>query len=174
MWFLVLLLIVVPIAELYVIIQVGQVIGALPTIAILIADSLFGAWLLRREGRAAWRRFRGTVDRGGLPGNEAVDGVLVIVGGSLLLTPGFLSDIFGISLLLPPTRALYRRVLIHRVGWGIAKRTPMGRTFYVTGTMGGHDRRRPARPADVDTTASEVDPDPLRSARLGPTAGDRD
>lgn len=156
MWVLFLLLLVVPIAELYVIIRVGQVIGPLPTIAILIADSVFGAWLLRREGRAAWSRFRGTIDRGGVPANEAVDGVLVITGGALLLTPGFLSDIFGITLLLPPTRVFFRKILVRRVGWGIAKRTPMGRTAYTAETI--RRSRSGRRPSDIDTTASEVDP----------------
>ncbi|MEI2703412.1 MAG: FxsA family protein [Baekduia sp.] len=156
MWVLFLLLLIVPIAELYVIIQVGQAIGALPTIAILILDSMIGAWLLRREGRAAWERFRATVDRGAVPANEAIDGVLVIIGGALLLTPGFLSDLFGITLLLPPTRALVRTIAVRRASWGIAKRTPMGRSAYAAEAVRRSATRR--RPADIDTTATEVDP----------------
>src|SRR5436305_5155383 len=103
--------ILVPIAELYVIIQVGEAIGVLPTIALLIADSVLGSLLLRGQGRAAWRRFNATLATGRPPAREVLDGALIIFGGALLLTPGFLSDILGVLLLLPPTRALFRGVL---------------------------------------------------------------
>src|ERR671921_2346451 len=109
---LVLLFIVVPIAELYVIIQVGQEIGALPTIAILIAVSVLGSMLLRSQGRGVWRRFNEGIAAGRPPAREVLDGVLVIFGGALLLTPGFLTDVLGILLLLPPTRAAVRAVLV--------------------------------------------------------------
>src|SRR3954449_7682689 len=108
---LVLVFIVLPIAELYVIIQVGGLIGAGPTIAILILDSLIGAWLWRHQGRAAWRRFNAALQEGRVPAREVLDGTLVILGGALLITPGFISDIVGILLLLPPTRAVVRGVL---------------------------------------------------------------
>jgi len=150
---LILLLLVVPLVELYVIIQVGQVIGVWWTILLLIADSLIGAWLLKREGRAVWQRFRKTIDSGGIPAKESVDGVLVIAGGALLLTPGFLSDVFGITMILPPTRAALRKLLMHRVGWVVAARVPGGRAAYV-GTAGS---RKARRPADIDTTAVDVD-----------------
>src|SRR4051794_32345940 len=107
--------IVVPIVELYVIIQVGQEIGALPTIAILIVDSLLGSWLLRSQGRAAWRRFNETLAAGRAPARETADGALIIFGGALLLTPGFITDIFGLLFLLPPTRAVIRAYLTRRV-----------------------------------------------------------
>lgn len=103
--------IVVPIAELYVLIQVGQTIGVLPTIALLIVDSLLGAWLLRREGTKAWRAFRRALDERRVPAREVADGALVLFGGALLLTPGFLSDILGLLCILPPTRAGLRRLL---------------------------------------------------------------
>src|ERR671931_1118774 len=106
---LVLLFIAVPIAELAVIIQVGQLIGVWWTIALLIADSLLGAWLMRHQGRAAWRRFNEAVQRGRVPAREVLDGALVIFGGALLLTPGFITDVLGLILLLPPTRELVRR-----------------------------------------------------------------
>src|SRR5438105_930831 len=109
---LILLFIVVPIAELYVIIQVGEAIGALPTIAILIADSVLGSWLLRSQGRGAWRRFNEALAAGRPPAREVLDGALVIFGGAFLITPGFLTDIVGVVLLVPPTRALVRRVLV--------------------------------------------------------------
>src|SRR5256885_9490524 len=109
---LVLVFIVLPIAELYVIIQVGGLIGAGPTIAILILDSLIGAWLWRHQGRAAWRRFNAALQEGRVPAREVLDGTLVILGGALLITPGFISDIVGILLLLPPSRAVVRGVLV--------------------------------------------------------------
>ena len=112
---LVLLFIVLPIAEIYVIIQVGQAIGALWTILLLIADSIVGARLLTWQGRSAWRRFQEAVAAGRMPHNEVLDGVLVVVGGALLLTPGFITDVLGIWLLLPPTRALVRRMLVRSV-----------------------------------------------------------
>src|SRR5919107_5921224 len=111
---LVLLFIVVPIVELFVIIQVGEAIGVLPTIALLIADSILGSMLMRSQGRAAWRRFNAVLAEGRIPHREVLDGVLVIFGGALLLTPGFISDVLGVLLLLPPTRAIARRVLVRR------------------------------------------------------------
>ena len=92
---LLLLFIVVPIAELAVLIQVGQEIGVWWTIAILIADSVLGAMLMRSQGRIAWRRFNEAAAAGRVPAREVLDGVLVIFGGALLLTPGFLTDILG-------------------------------------------------------------------------------
>ena len=106
---LVLLFIVVPIVEIYVIIQVGQAIGALWTIALLVADSILGSMLMRSQGRSAWRRFNEAIAAGRVPAREVVDGALVIFGGALLLTPGFVTDIFGAAFLLPPTRARHPR-----------------------------------------------------------------
>jgi UPF0716 protein FxsA len=112
---LVLLFIVVPIVEIYVIIQVGQAIGALPTIAILLLDSVLGSMLLRAQGRAVWRRFNEALAAGRMPHREVVDGVLVIFGGAFLITPGFITDVVGVVLLLPPTRALVRAWLARRL-----------------------------------------------------------
>jgi len=108
---LVLLFIVLPIAEIYVIVKVGETIGAWWTILLLIADSLIGAQLLRWQGRTAWRRFQEAIQGGRMPHREILDGALIIVGGAFLLTPGFISDVFGVLLLLPPTRALARRAI---------------------------------------------------------------
>src|ERR687894_1962063 len=105
---LLLLFIVVPIAELAVLIQVGQEIGVLWTVAILVADSILGSLLMRSQGRAAWRRFNAALQAGRPPAREVLDGVLIVFGGALLLTPGFLTDILGLVLLIPPTRALVR------------------------------------------------------------------
>jgi UPF0716 protein FxsA len=144
---LILLFIVVPIAELYVIIKVGDLIGALPTIALLIADSLLGAWLLKSQGRAVWRRFQDTMEAGRIPHRELFDGVLVIFGGAFLITPGFLTDIVGVLLLLPPTRALFRRWLIRRGG----------RMFGISVATGRRSTPPPRQDWDVDGTAHEAD-----------------
>jgi len=109
---LVLLFIVVPLVELYVIIQVGQAIGAVPTIALLLLDSLLGSWLLRSQGRAVWRRFRAALGSGRPPATETIDGALVIAGGAMMLAPGFITDLFGALLLLPPSRAAVRRWIL--------------------------------------------------------------
>src|ERR671927_1699726 len=111
-----LLFIVVPIAEIAVIIQVGEAIGVWWTIALLIADSVLGSVLMRSQGRAAWRRLGEAVRAGRPPAREVLDGALVVFGGALLLTPGFISDVLGAVLLVPPTRAVVRRVLSRRLG----------------------------------------------------------
>src|ERR671932_87667 len=113
---LVLLFILVPIAELAVIIQVGEAIGVWWTIALLIADSLLGSMLIRAQGRAAWRALTDAIRAGRPPAREALDGALVVFGGALLITPGFISDVLGLLLLLPPSRAVVRRVLVRRLG----------------------------------------------------------
>ena len=159
MFLLVLLFIVVPIVELWVILQVGQAIGVLPTIALLIIDSLVGSWLLRHQGRQAWRAFNEALGARRIPAREAADGALIIFGGTLLITPGFCSDILGLILLLPPTRALVRRVLLRRgVAAGAASFGPAG-AFAARGVQWGANRHRPAA-YDVDATATEVADDP--------------
>jgi UPF0716 protein FxsA len=145
---LVVLFIVVPLAELYVIIQVGQAIGVLATIAILLADSVIGAVLLRTQGRVAWRRFTAAVSEGRVPTREVLDGVLVIFGGAFLITPGFITDVVGILFLLPPTRSLARRLLLRNV----AARMAASATSWGLGRAAGHH----AGPSyDVEGTATE-------------------
>jgi UPF0716 protein FxsA len=149
--------IIVPLAELYVILRVGDAIGLLPTVALLVADSLLGAWLLRSQGRAVWNRFNAALGAGRVPHNEVIDGVLVIFGGAFLITPGFLSDIVGIFLLLPPTRAVIRR---------IARRSIERRAVVRVAARAGRSRRRPGgKDYDVEGTASEVDWDTRRLPR---------
>ena len=111
---LVALFIIVPIVELAVIIQVGQGIGVLPTIALLLAVSFVGSWLVKREGMGVWRRFNEQVRAGRVPGKEIADGVMILLAGALLLTPGFVTDIVGILLLLPPVRATVRTTVMAR------------------------------------------------------------
>jgi UPF0716 protein FxsA len=149
---LVLLFIAVPIAELAVIIQVGQAIGVWWTIALLVADSILGSVLMRAQGRSAWRRFNVAVQSGRVPAREVLDGALVITGGVLLLTPGFITDVFGLALLIPPTRAIVRAVLVRRLERRMiaaaARTRPMG-----------------PRPYDVDGTATDVETNGLERPR---------
>jgi UPF0716 protein FxsA len=168
---LLILFIAIPIAELYVIIQVGNAIGVLPTIALLIADSILGTLLLRHQGRSAWQRFTAALEQSRMPHREVFDGAMVILGGALLLTPGFITDIFGIICLLPPTRAVL---------WQVSKKLVISRiTIGPTVAYGGYRRARdrygqapPAgrppsagpRPDDIVGTAEEV-PTP---GRYGP------
>ena len=156
---LVLIFIVVPIAELALLIQVGQAIGVWWTIALLIADSILGSLLMRSQGRAAWRRFNVALQSGRPPAREVLDGVLVIFGGALLLTPGFISDILGLLLLLPPTRAVVRRILVRR----FADRMIASATARGPGVGFGRPPGRggATRPGDVEGTAVDVDADGL-------------
>ncbi len=139
---LVVIFIGVPIAELYLIYKVGDAIGILPTLLLLAADSVLGSLLLRTQGRSVWRRFNETMAAGRVPHKELQHGVAVIFGGAFLITPGFLTDIVGLTLLIPPSRAVVRRFLVRRLGRRVM--------------VGG------ARPSgyDVDGTAREYDDAP--------------
>ncbi|MBB4662521.1 FxsA family protein [Conexibacter arvalis] len=145
---LLLLLILFPIAELYVIVQVGQAIGALETIGLLLLGTILGGVLLRSQGRLAWRRFRAALSAGRVPAREVVDGALVIFGGSLLIVPGFISDVVGLLLLLPPTRVAVRKALLSGA---------RGRMLMTFAAVGGAPRGRARQDYDVDSTAHDVD-----------------
>lgn len=121
----VILFIAVPVVELWLILQVGEMIGVMPTILLLLLDSLLGAWLVKNQGSAVWRNFRTAVDAGKIPANEAVNGFLVIMGGTLLLVPGFLSDIVGILLIAPPSRKFLSGRVV-KFGMGRTRATFMG------------------------------------------------
>jgi len=118
--------IVIPIAELYLIYKVGDSIGILPTLALLAADSVIGSLLLRTQGRTVWRRFQRTMQAGRMPHREVQDGVLVIFGGALLITPGFLTDILGLLLLIPPTRSVIRRIVMKAIAKRATSRVERG------------------------------------------------
>jgi UPF0716 protein FxsA len=150
MFALIAIFIFVPIAELYVILKVSDAIGWLPTLLILVADSLLGTALMRSQGRAVWQRFQAAVQAGRTPHREVIDGALVIFGGAFLITPGFLTDIIGIFLLLPPTRSVIRRLLIRRGGRLLG---------FTAGTRRGAG---PPPPADWDVEGTAVEHDPRR------------
>jgi len=136
----VLIFIVVPVVELYVIIQVGNAIGLIPTLFLLLLDALLGSMLLRHQGRAAWIQFNRALAENRLPHKEVFDGILVIVGGALLLAPGFITDIFGLVLLIPPTRAIVRGITSRIV----RRRMAIGATVWGAGRATRPPRRRPA------------------------------
>ena len=117
------LFLVVPIVELAVIIQVGQAVGVWNTIGLLILMSVLGGWLMKKEGLGVLRRIQRTIEAGRVPSTELVDGVLIVIGGALMLTPGFLSDLLGMSLLLPPVRAVVRRIAAKRLTIAATHRT---------------------------------------------------
>jgi UPF0716 protein FxsA len=152
------LFVVVPILEIYVIIQVGQAIGALWTIALLIADSILGSLLMKSQGRAAWRRFQTALAEGRMPGREVLDGVLVIFGGAFLLTPGFCSDIVGALLLLPPSRVVIRRIVARRFTFGLLGDVPSPRVRPTRPRGPGGPGNAAADGFDVEGTATEIDP----------------
>ena len=133
--------VVVPIVEIYVLIQVGQVIGAWWTVVLLVADSILGSWLIKREGGRAWRGLRSALETGRMPATELADGALILIGGTLMLSPGFVSDVFGILLILPFTRPVFRRLLARVVTRRLAVIGPLGGPGAGPGT--GHDARRP-------------------------------
>ena len=158
---LVVLFIAVPIAELAVIIQVGQAIGVWWTIAILIGDSVLGSLLMRSQGRLAWRRFTEAVRAGRAPAREVADGVLVIFGGAFLITPGFITDVIGVLLLLPPTRAGFRRLLIRRFRSNLVVSVAgAAGAAGAPGRRGGHDPRA-RQDYDVEGSARETEQEHL-------------
>lgn len=141
--YLALLFFLVPIAEIAVLIQVGQVFGTLPTILAMVGLSLAGAWLAKLQGLLVWSRFMSTLARGRIPSTEIQDGALVLFGAALLLTPGFLTDFLGLSLLIPGLRSVVKPVLI-KAGRALAGRRG---SRWAAG-----DRRRSSRVTVVDAT----------------------
>lgn len=165
-WLLVLLFVGLPLLELYVLIQVGQVIGAWWTIALLVLASIVGAAIVKHEGSRAWRALVEALTQGRMPHRELADGALVLVGGTLLLTPGFTTDVFGALLVLPVTRPLFRSLLARVVAARIlavpggATGSPFGGPFAGPfrpgpGTSGPGDAGRPGPVVRGDV----VDPD---------------
>jgi UPF0716 protein FxsA len=141
-WALVIAFVVMPILEIYVLIQVGQVIGAWWTILLLVADSILGGWLIKHEGRRAWLALTTALNSGRMPAKELADGALILIGGTLMLSPGFVTDGLGILLILPFTRPVARRLLTQVVS----------KRLVVVGTP---PRRRP-RPGPDGPTSGPV------------------
>ena len=168
------MLLVVPIVELYVIVQVGDLIGLPLTLLLLIAVSVLGTVLLKREGAATYFRARDVLAKGGIPSKELTDGFLILLGGALLLTPGFLTDIVGLTLILPFTRAPFKRFFTTVIFAKLAKRHPA--------TAGGVyaarvvRERRSTRPPSEEERSSpgSSERSPPRIARPGHRVEDDD
>jgi UPF0716 protein FxsA len=145
---LLLLLILWPVAEIFVAIEIAQAIGVLPMLLLLVAGWPVGLWALHSQGRVAWRRLSEAVAAKKNPGSEVLNGALVVLGGLLMLIPGFITDAFGAFLLLPPTRALARRFLVRNL---------QSRVVVSATQFGGRYAY------DVDSTATDVDQPQLHS-----------
>jgi len=122
------LFLIAPIVELALLIQLGRYIGYWPTIGIVVLTALIGSYMTRREGLGVWRRFNARLQSGELPGQELLDGVIILVSGALLITPGVLSDLAGFIGLFPVSRAVVRRMLDRRIR-GAMKRGTMQMMF---------------------------------------------
>ena len=148
------LFVVVPILELFVIVQVAGSLGTLNTIGLLILDSAIGAWLVKREGFGVMRRMQAQLDAGNLPTKELADGAMILGAGALMLTPGFITDVVGLLLLLPPVRAVIRPAVMSRFavratvftsGFGGRGSSRFGGTVYDV-----DDARERPRPPDTE------------------------
>ncbi len=154
------LFVAVPAAELYVILQAAHAFGVIETVGALIVISMVGAWLCRVEGFSTLRKVQAALSDGRIPTRDLQDGALILVAGALLLTPGFIGDVVGILLLLPPTRAIARTFLA---------RALRGRLQVATAGAGGRAVRwgsSSGRPVDVD--ARDRDDGPPGPIPLGP------
>ena len=138
-WLLALLFVGVPLLEVYLIVQLGQVIGAWWTILLIIGAGVLGTYLIKREGSRAWRALQQALAEHRMPARELADGALVLIGGTLLLTPGFVTDAVGLACVLPFTRPLGRRVLTRVV----ARRLVVAPPFGPPGSEPGRTARRP-------------------------------
>lgn len=103
---------IVPFVEIYVLLQVGGIIGAFPTIFLVVFTAALGAWLLRRQGLATWQRFQASLNQGTIPAYEMIEGPILLVGGALLLTPGFFTDAMGFACLIPALRRKIAQYII--------------------------------------------------------------
>ena len=163
-----LILVVGPIAELWFIIQVADVIGGWQTIALLLVEGALGSWLIKRQGRAVIAKVDERLRHHDLPTKELADGFLILTAGVLMLTPGFLSDIVGFALLFPPTRAIARALLLKRFtaklgeGFSFVSGPGFGRFGGPSGPGG------PGGAGYYDTTVSEPPARPRPRTPLGP------
>lgn len=141
-WALISAFVIVPLAEIWTILQVGRLVGPWWTILLLIVDSVIGAWIIRREGARAWSALRQALEAGRMPASEIADGALILIGGTLMLSPGFVTDAAGVLLILPLTRPIARGLLTKAVE----------RRLFTGPTHG----RRPGPPADGPVVQGDV------------------
>ena len=140
-------LLAVPVVELAVIVRVAEEVGVFETLALLVLISVAGAWLLKQQGLATWRSLQATTARGEVPTKEATDGALILFGGALLLTPGFVTDVVGILLLLPPTRAVVKGAFRKLFAtWAVRRAGASGQMYSATVTRVRRSPRADAPP----------------------------
>jgi len=152
-WVLALVFVVLPVVEIYIIIQIGQAIGAWWTVLLLVADGILGSWLMKHEGGRAWAALREALDDRRMPARELADAALILVGGTLLLAPGFVSDVVGLFCVLPFTRPVARLALTRFLTRKFLTGPGPG------GGPGGADQRRPGaqqRPGSDGVVRGEV------------------
>lgn len=104
----------VPFIEIYLLLQLGGLVGIFPTILLVISTALLGAWLLRQQGFATWKRFQDNLANGEVPAYEMIEGPVLLVGGALLLTPGFFTDVLGFACLIPQTRQIFANYVLEK------------------------------------------------------------
>ena len=157
-WVLAVAFVVVPLVEVYLLVQLGQVIGAWWTVLVLVADGVLGSLLVKREGGRAWQALQAALSSHRMPATELADGALVLIGGTLLLTPGFVTDVLGLFCVLPFTRPLARRVLAGVITRRLAQRVApgFGPGLGPVGAGRGTDPRRDARRETHDVVPGEV------------------
>ena len=165
------LFVVVPVAELALLVWAGGRIGFWPTVGTVLVTALVGSWLARREGMAAWGRVQSSLAQGSVPGTALIDGLIILVAGALLLTPGFLTDLAGLAGLVPASRSLIRKTLAAR----FAKAAQSGRIRVATGGFGPMGAGAPfgtpfgagfGTPPVEDAEVIEDSPRPLRDSTL--------
>jgi UPF0716 protein FxsA len=157
-----LVFLVAPLVEIYVMVQVADLVGVPETILLLIFMSFLGAWLAKLAGLGVLNRLQRTLRAGRAPSNELVDGALVLFAGALMIAPGFLSDCLALLLLLPPSRAVVRGIVLRRL-------QARGGVFQVLTTVPAGGGGRGRRPDDVwDVESWEDDPDPPERPGLMP------
>ena len=171
------LLLVVPLVELWVIVSVASSVGVPETILLLVVISAAGAWLLKQQGMATWRRLQLSIQRGTMPAEEVTDGALILFGGALLLTPGFITDLVGLLLLLPPSRAVVKRAFRKVFALWLGKKTgfeprrrPTEAKVVKVERVGGRaatanppiDPSSSSNPSSSNTSSSPVDPSSSR------------
>jgi len=152
------LFLVIPIVELYVIIKVAGGIGVLETIGLLIVVSVVGAWLVRREGLGVLRKMQGEVAQARVPTKQLVDGALILFAGALMLTPGFVTDATGVFLLIPPTRALVRNVLMRRLKGRVQVASPFSAAGFPNPVVDVDGHERTSGPRDIVDLDRNDDP----------------
>ena len=152
-WVLALVFVVLPVVEIYVLIQIGQVIGAWWTVLLLIADGFLGSWLMKREGTRAWTALRAALTERRMPARELADGALILIGGTLLVTPGFVSDVAGLFCVLPVTRPVARAALTRYLTRRLLAGATGGKP---TGGKRGEDPRTRRRPRPDSVVQGEV------------------